>query len=141
MKNKVIAVAALLLVLVLAGCGSSRVHFVGPAGSKLFLSHPEKEYTMPIVLELKQNESPKKLPVDAGGQSIRIVLPDGTRLKGYLHVYSISMDQVERLAEVPFSLSEEQIIQLKAGTAVTVIGFTGGRNQPVYKINLGVERE
>ncbi len=140
MKDKVVAVALLVLALVLTGCASSRIHFVGPAGTKLLLSQPKKEHTMPVLLDLTQNESPKNINVNTGGQPIRMVLPDGTPLKGYLYVYRISMDQVERLAEVSFYLSDEQTTRLKAGTAVTVIGYSA-RNQPVYKVNLGLERQ
>ena len=121
-----------------AGCAStSKVLFAEPPGAKLELRN--ETYTFPVVLDLRQNANPGEAMRRHDGEAVRIILNDGTQIRGYLHVFKIELDQVEELAEVRFSLSEEQISKLKEGQAVMVTGYSA-RRRPVYTINLGVER-
>ena len=143
MKGLSLGLAGLLAVLLAAGCSSSRVRFLEPAGTVLHLDvrrgQAAESYTFPVDLDLEQAEAPMSLPSDIGGRQIQLVLTDKSRLKGILPVYKINMDQVEKLAEITFQLAAEQIEKLKAGHAVTIIGYSA-RNRPVYKINLGLDR-
>ena len=123
--------------MLLAGCASSRVRFEEPVGSRLQLE--AKEYTLPVAIDLPQTDNPATLQEDVAGRPIRMSLTDGTKLKGFLYVYKLDLDQVERLAEVTFQLTDEQISKLKSGHAVSVFGYSA-RKRPVYKINLGLDR-
>ena len=144
MMKPTTTIAALGTIILLSGCASSRVHFEEPIGARLFLdSHgPKKEgveYKLPVAIDLPQRESPKSLAADVGGRPIRMSLADGTKLKGFLYVYKLKMDQVERLAEVTFRLTDEQIAKIENGYAVTGFGYSA-RKRPVYKIILGLDR-
>ena len=124
----------------LAGCNTSKVYFESPSGTTVTLVKESKQFTIPAVIDLKQKESIIDFHLDKGGRPIRMVLPDGTKLTGYIYVYKISTDEVEKLAEVTFQLTEDQIEKLENGSAVTVVGYTA-RKQSVYKINLGLDRK
>ena len=133
------------LAALVSGCGTSRIHFQDPVGARLFIAPSGvetqgKEYTLPVTLDLRQMQNATAVKSNMGGRPIRMVLPDGTRLKGFLYVYRLYMDEVERLAEITFDLSEEQIAKLKHGHAVTVVGYSASR-RPVYKVNLGLDRK
>jgi hypothetical protein len=144
MKKTIMMMGMLSTILALVGCASSRVHFEEPVGSKLILEPSgtqmdAKTYTLPIAIDLPQTDNPITQDVNFGGRPVRMSLPDGTRLKGFLYVYKLNMDQVEKLAEVTFVLTGEQISKLKNGYAVTVSGYSP-RSRPVYKMNLGLDR-
>ena len=142
---KAIDTAALLgAIIVLSGCATSRVHFEEPEGSRLYLNpqgahSDENVLAFPVSIDLAQKENAKSLEMDEGGKAIRISLSDGTNLKGFLYVYKVKMDQVEKLSKVSFRLREDQIAQLKEGHAITILGYSA-RDKPVYKINLGLDR-
>ncbi len=132
-------------IIILAGCASSRVHFEAPIGACLYLEQYgtrilEKEYTFPVTIDLPQSDNPSTFLANIGGRPIRMSLPDGTKLKGFLYVYKLNMDQLERVADVTFRLTGGQIAELKNGHAVTVSGYSALK-RPVYKINLGLDRE
>lgn len=138
------AIIILSAIIVLAGCASSRVHFEAPIGAHLYLEQygtqiVEKEYTLPVTIDLPQSDSPTTFLTNVGGRPIRMTLRDGTKLRGFLYVYKLSMDQLERVADVTFRLTAAQIAKLKNGDAVTVIGYSALK-RPVYKINLGLDR-
>lgn len=137
MTKTVSTIAMLVTVGMLTGCASSRVHFEEPIGALLFLE--PKEYKLPTAIDLPQKDNPATLSSDVGGRPVRMSLSDGTKLKGFLYVYKLNMDQVEELAEVTFRLTDEQITKLQSGHAVTVFGYSA-RKRPVYKINLGLDR-
>lgn len=140
-----ITIALLGTTILLTGCATqSRIHFEEPAGTNLYLppygmQTEEQEYRLPVGIDLPQTDSAAMLHSDTGGRRVRMTLPDGTKLKGFLCVYRVNMDQVEKLAEVTFRLTEEQLTKLKSGHAVTVFGYSA-RHRPVYKINLGLDR-
>jgi len=135
------AMVACGLAALLAGCARySEVRLVAPEGAKLILVQDELEYAFPSMVKFRQRDSASRLHEDAGGREIHMLLPNGTRLRGYLSVYRISMGQTERLAEVPFLLTDEQLGKLKDGYAVSVFGYTA-RSRPVYKVVLGLDRE
>lgn len=138
MLKQVFCVGAMIAAMFMAfGCTStSKVHFREPEGATLRLE--DQEYTLPEVIELRQRVSPGAESMSRG-TPVRMELPDGTRLRGFLHVYHINMDEVEELAEISFRLTQDQIEKLKDGHAVTVSGQSP-RGRPVYKINLGVVR-
>jgi len=125
---------------------TTAIFFAAPKGAQLKITIPAEtgtgvrtvEYRFPALVKLAQELPPEKVKEDAGGRPIGMVLPDGTRLRGYLHVYMQKFDEVESLARVEFRLTEEDMAKLKSGKAVTVIGYSA-RNRPVYKINLGLE--
>jgi hypothetical protein len=144
MTKTVSAIAILTTTIILSGCASSRVHFEEPIGARLLLEPhgtqmEGKEYKLPTAIDLPQKDNPATLQSDVGGRPVRMSLPDGTKLKGFLYVYKLNMDQVEKLAEVTFRLTDEQITKLRSGHAVTVYGYSA-RKRPVYKINLGLDR-
>jgi len=132
------------ILILLTGCASSRVYFKEPVGAVFYID-PQgfqtegKAYKLPGTIDLQQTENPATLNNDAGGRPIRMSLPDGTKLKGFLYVYKLKMDQIERLAPVTFSLTDEQVMKMKGGCAAVVTGYSA-RNKPVYKINLGIDR-
>ena len=105
----------------LAGCATSRVHFTEPRGAVLMLQasgtqlHPQT-YTFPAAIDLPQRDSPAGFHSDVGGRPVQLVLPDHTNVKGFLYVYKLNMDQVEKLAQVTFSLTPEQIAKLPEPT-------------------------
>ena len=142
---KIVQLLVLLIALfVLTGCASSRVHFEEPVGARLYLDPSDTKaggtaHAFPVALDLPQTDNPVTFNSNVGGKPIRISLPDGTKLKGFLYVYKLDMDQVEKLAEVTFRLTDEQITKLKNGNAVLVSGYSP-RERPVYKINLGLDR-
>ena len=88
---------------------------------------------------LRQTEASGRMQSDDGGEPIYMELPDGTRLKGYLHVFHCKLDQAEKLALVEFSLTTDRIEKLKSGQAVTVTAVSS-KGKPVYKITLGQEQ-
>lgn len=138
------AIAMLGAIILLAGCASSRVHFEAPIGARLYLEQYgtqilEKEYALPVTIDLPQRDNPADFLANVGGRPIRMSLPDGTKLKGFLYVYKLNLDQLERAADVTFRLTGEQIAKLKNGQAVTVLGYSALK-RPVYKINLGLDR-
>ena len=144
MTKTTMAIAMLVAIIVLAGCASSRVHFEAPIGARLYLEQYGtqilgKEYTLPVTIDLPQRDSPADFLANVGGRPIRMSLPDGTKLKGFLYVYKLNLDQLERAADVTFRLTGEQIATLKNGDAVTVFGYSALK-RPVYKINLGIDR-
>lgn len=143
MIKTLIAIALLPTAIMLTGCASSRVHFQEPIGARLLLephgTQEGKEYKLPTAIDLPQSDNPALFRSNVGGRPVRMSLPDGTKLKGFLYVYRLNMDQVEKLAEVTFRLTNEQIAKLKSGHALTVFGYSA-RNRPVYKINLGLDR-
>ena len=128
------------LLVLMVGCGTSKVFFVAPAGTKLLILDRRQEVTFPVVLTLPQRDRADAIAGEAtGGRDIRMILPDGTNLTGYLYVYKVRFDQVERLAEVTFSLTEDQTAKLKQGYAVTVTGYSP-RERPVYRVIVGIDR-
>lgn len=128
------------LVFLLAGCATtSRVNFAGPEKARFTIVEEEKEHILPVVLDLEQTNDPEAKDIDVGGRPVRMVLPDGTKLQGFLYVYEAELDEAEKLAEVSFDLSAANIERLKKGESVTVSGFSS-RNKPVYKIVLGIDR-
>jgi hypothetical protein len=133
MKQMMIVV----MVAIVSGCASSSIYFRKPVGSRMTIKN--NQYTLPVVVDLPQTDDPASLRSDLDGKPLIFILPDGTRLKGFIYVYKINMDQLEKLAEVTFELSQEQITKLKNGYAVTVTGYSA-RKRPVYKINLGLDR-
>lgn len=140
MMQAIRTMVSTVVVLALAGCASSRVYFEEPVGSKLILdAKGAKSYTLPAAIDLPQTDNPAELELNVGGQPVRMSLSDGTKLKGYLYVYKLNMDQVEKLAEVSFRLTDEQVSKLKNGEAILVFGYSA-RNRPVYKMNLGLDR-
>lgn len=124
-----------------AGCASvkSDIYFANPAQTKVMLPHRNASFVMPTMVELSQTEDSKKMNRDEGGEPIRMELPDGTRLKGYLYVFHCKLDQAERLVRMEFSLTTDQVDKLKGGQAVSVTGLSS-KGKPVYKITLGLEQ-
>lgn len=141
MMKTITTISMLGILIALAGCASSRVHFEEPVGARLHLEPhgTQKEYILPVAIDLPQVDNPAYLHNNVGGRPIRMSLTDGTKLKGFLYVYLLNMDQIERLAEVTFRLTDEQIEKLQNGHAVTIFGYSA-RKRPVYKINLGLDR-
>lgn len=144
MTKSATAIVLLTMAIVLTGCATSRVHFEQPAGARLLLEptgyqSAGKEYELPTAIDLPQKDSPMSINSDSGRRPIRMVLSDDTKLKGYLYVYRLDMDQLEKLAEVTFRLTDEQISKIKKGDAVTIIGYSA-RKRPVYKVNVGLDR-
>jgi uncharacterized protein YvpB len=120
----------------MTGCTStSRVFFVEPTDTMITLPDG-KMNKFPFATDLKQNEEPK---TGGAGEEISMTLPDGTPLKGFIHVYKLNMTEVEKLAVVSFKLDQEQINKLKNGHAVTVTGYSS-EDRLVYKINVGLDR-
>ncbi len=129
-------------ILIYTGCSTSRVHFEEPLGAKLYLQPSlgeDKGHTFPVALNLEPTDYWLQLFFRGRGDPIQMVLPDGTKLKGDLYVFSARMNQLESLALVKFRLTDEQITKLRAGYAVTVIGYSAA-SRPVYRINLGLDR-
>jgi len=134
----VICLAATCL---MAGCATSRVQFEQPAGAKLRLMNwrdkkVKAEYELPATVELYQKDKPWS---DKHGRAIRMELPDGTLLRGYLFVYKVDLDKIDRLTPVTFRLTDEKISQLREGRTVSVEGFSSW-GWPVYKVVLALER-
>jgi hypothetical protein len=127
--------------LVQAGCASvkSDIYFANPAQTKVFLPSRNASFVMPTMAELKQTENSKEMNRDESGEPIRMELPDGTRLKGYLYVFHCKLDQAEKLVRMEFGLTMDEIDKLKSGQAVTVTGLSS-KGKPVYKITLGLEK-
>jgi hypothetical protein len=90
--------------------------------------------------QLPQTDDPKEVGLDRGGRPIRMILPDGTNLKGFLYVYRSKLDQAEKLVVMDFNLTEDRIAKLKEGQAVTIVGLSS-KEKPVYKITLGIDRQ
>lgn len=135
--GKVISFVSILAVCAgLTGCVStSRVFFVEPADCVITLPDGNM-HKFPFATDLVQNEDPL---TGGSGMPIRMMLPDGTPLKGFMHVYKLNMTEVEKLAVVSFKLDAEQINKLKYGHAVTVSGFSA-EDRLVYKMNVGLDR-
>lgn len=125
----------------LSGCRTqSRIYFAQPATARVFLDNRAEPVVMPAMLDLPQTDPAGNVGTDEGGQPLRLVLPDGTKLKGLLYVYWGQPDQAEEPARVEFGLAEEEIAKLKAGQTVTVIG-SSSKAQPIYKVTLGADKK
>jgi hypothetical protein len=124
-----------------AGCASvkSNIYFANPEHTKVTLPDRNASFVMPTMAALKQTEGSGRMHSDDGGEPIYMELPDGTRLKGFLHVFHCNLDQAEKLAQVEFSLTADRIEKLKNGQAVTVTAVSS-KGKPVYKITLGQEQ-
>lgn len=140
MKNWAFCLLLVLAGLLQAGCASprSKIYFANPPMTKVMLPHRNASFVMPTIAELTQTEDAKELKRDEGGEPVRMELPDGTRLKGYLYVFHCKLDQAEKLAQMEFSLTQDRIQKLKTGEALTVTGLSS-KSKPVYKITLGLE--
>lgn len=133
-----ICIAAICLA---AGCATSRVQFEEPAGARLKLMNwrdtkVKAEYELPATIELYQKDKPWS---EKHGRAIRMQLPDGTALRGYLFVYKVDLDKIDRLTPVTFRLTEEKISRLQRGETVNVEGFSSW-GWPVYKAVLALDR-
>ena len=137
-----IAWAGLLTAALLGGgCVSySTVWFAAPERTTVYLPNRKVPVVMPVTVKLEQTDDPKNVNVDEGGRPVRVVLPDGTKLKGFLYVYKSKLDQAEKLVVMTFELTAERIEKLKQGQAVTVVGLSS-KEKPIYKINLGMDLE
>jgi hypothetical protein len=93
---------------------------------------------MPVTVELEQTDDPRNVEKDEGGRECRVVLPDGTKLKGFLYVYKSKLDQAEKLVSMTFELNDDRIAKLRGGQAVTVTGLSS-KGKPIYKITLGID--
>jgi hypothetical protein len=139
MKRVLFIIAIAMVSLAVWGCAPSKVYFAGPPGTKITFEGDKCQYTMPVEVALKKRNAPNTVEFDENGRPIRMILPDGTKLKGYIYVYQIQLDEFEKLAEVTFELTDDQIARLKRGFALDVIGRSA-EDRPVYKINLGLDR-
>jgi hypothetical protein len=139
MKCKALFLFLPALLLLLAGCASPRsnVYFSKPEATRVFLGNSETGRVMPIMLELPQTDDPGKVDVDEGGQPIRLEIPNGPKLKGFLYVYKSKLDQAEKLVLMNFELTDDRLEKLNAGQAVTVVGISS-KGKPVYKVTLGI---
>jgi hypothetical protein len=121
------------------GCATRTTIWMSkPERTAVYLPNETTAVTMPVTVHLLQTDDPRNVDIDEGGRPFRVVLPDGTKLKGYLYVYKSRLDQAEKLVVTPFELTEERIEQLKQGQAVTVVGLSAKR-KPIYKITLGMD--
>jgi hypothetical protein len=141
MNLNVISPVLLAGILLSSGCASqTRVYFGNPERTQVFLPGKKVAIVMPVESKLDQTDSPEARNLDVGGRPIRMVLPDGTKLKGFVYVYKSNLDQLEGLLVYRFDLSAEQIEKLHQGQAVTVSG-SSSKDKPVYKITLGIDLE
>jgi hypothetical protein len=141
MMTKSIWAALLGSALLGGGCASySSVYFAAPPRTTLYLRDRKDPVVMPMTVKLRQTDDPRKVNIDQGGRPLKGVLPDGTKLKGFIYVYKSRLDQAEKLVVMNFELTEERIQKLKQGQAVTVIGLSS-KEKPIYKINLGMDLE
>ena len=142
MRRTLALVSCAGLALLLAGCATSRINFEQPVNSKLMLMNwsakkVKKEYTLPMTLDLCQRAKPWS---DQHGRAIRMVLPDGTKLKGYLFVYRVEPDKLEKLVPVKFELTEKSIERIREGKTAEVEGFSSW-GWPVFKAVLALDTE
>ena len=137
--KRVLFITAIAMALLTMGCATSKIYFAGPPGTKIIFEKDNCQYTMPVEVALKQKNDPDSVSFNENGRPIRMILPDGTKLKGYIYVYKIQLDELEELAEATFQLTDDQITRLKQGAAVNVLG-NSAEDRPVYKINLGLDR-
>ncbi len=139
MKRVLFITAIAIASFTAAGCASSKICFVGPPGTKITFEGDKCQYTIPVEVALRKTNRPNTIEFNENGRPIQMILPDGTKLKGYIYVYMIQLDEFEKLADVTFQLTDDQIAKLKRGSVLDVIGRSA-EDRPVYKINLGLDR-
>jgi hypothetical protein len=139
MKRVLFITAIVMALLTAAGCTTSKICFEGPPGTEITFEGDEFQYTMPVTVALKKTHCSNTVMFSESGRPIRMILPDGTKLKGYIYVYRIKLDEFEKLSVATFKLTDGQIAKLKQGSAVDVIGYSA-EDRPIYKINLGIDR-
>ena len=140
MTTLVRAGCLIVAIISLAGCGTSLVHFESPCGAMMYGTKTALDGApFPVAVAMPQTDDPKDLRNnEIGGRPITMLLSDGTRLRGFMFVYSLSMTRVEKMARVSFHLTGEHVDSLRCGSAVTIIGYTA-EDRPVYKVILGLD--
>ena len=139
MKRVLFITAIAIASLTAGGCASSKICFAGPPGTEITFEGDERQYTMPVDVALKKTHCSNTVMFSESGRPVRMILPDGTKLKGYIYVYRIQLDEFEKLAVATFKLTDEQIAKLKQGSALEIVGYSA-EDRPIYKINLGIDR-
>ena len=123
----VIVVALLLTV----GCASTRINFVGPPGSVLFVDG--KPHHLPAAVELSR-------PDGSGSQRHDVSLVANVqstelRAKGHIDVFGYAESDVDKMAVNTCNLDQEHLAQLLSGKVVVFRGQSASR-QPLYDLTL-----
>ena len=78
MRTAKLVIVLMAVVLVFAGCRTSKVYFMEPEKATLILMGDDEEYLLPKMLELPQRDHPATVDRDTiGGQRVWMLLPDG----------------------------------------------------------------
>ena len=124
----VVTVAALLLTV---GCASTRINFVGPPGSVLFVDG--KPHHLPASVALSR-------PGGSGSQRHDVSLAANVRsrelrAKGHIDVFGYAESDVDKMAVNTCELDEPHLAQILDGKVVVFRGQSASR-QPLYEMTL-----
>src|SRR4051812_39595473 len=127
-------IGGLIVVMLMGvGCSTTKVTFVGPPGTVMFVDG--QPCHLPAVIELGRSES-------VGGhkrhdvQLVSTVQARELRSQGHIDVYGYTVSDVDKVATNTCVLDEENLARLFQGTVVIFRGQSASR-QPIYELTLG----
>ena len=117
--------------LVMVGCAKTRINFVGPPQSVLFVDG--KPHHLPAAVELSR-------PGGSGSQRHDVSLVANVqstelRAKGHIDVFGYAESDVDKMAANTCNLDQEHLAQLLGGKVVVFRGQSASR-QPLYDLTL-----
>ena len=117
--------------LLMVGCAKTRINFVGPPGSVLFVDG--KPHHLPASLELNR-------PGESGSQRHDVSLVSSVRsselrAKGHIDVFGYAESDLDKLAVNTCDLDEPHLSQILDGKVVVFRGQSASR-QPLYDLTL-----
>ena len=123
------------VMLLMLGCSSStRVTFIGPPGSVMFVN--DKAYHLPAQVELERPGSVGQSKRHDVSLVFTSEQSKEVRAKGHIDMFGYNESDVDRLAENTCYLDESQLVRILDGTVVIFKGQSATR-QPLYELTLG----
>lgn len=120
------------MLLLSAGCASTRLSFVGPPGTVLFID--DKPYHLPATIDLSR-------PAGSSGSSrhsaevVATVQSKELRAAGHIDLYGFRESDFDRTAINTCNLDETNLARIFDGAVVVFRGQSASR-QPLYDLSL-----
>ena len=125
--------AAMMLMAV--GCASTRVNFVGPPNTVMYVDG--KPYNLPTSIEMSRPPGP---PGYNRHEVSLVATVDSRELraKGHIDVYGFNESDADKYAVNSCNLDETQLARIFDGNVLVFKGQSASR-QPLYDLTLGKE--
>lgn len=134
-SSKIALAGMLVATLLLIGCTSStRVNFVGPPGSVLYID--DKPHHLPATVELSRPNGSGGSKRHDAGLAFTSSGRQEIRAKGYIDMFGYTESEVDKVAVNTCVLDEAQLVKIPDGTTVVFRGQSASR-QPLYDLTLG----